>query len=46
LVTGIETGTKKRIPDKVKSIMSYVGLGLLLAFSIFIIVKDIIALVV
>ena len=46
LVTGIEAGTKKRIPDKVKSIMSYVGLGLLLAFSIFIIVKDIIALVV
>lgn len=41
LVTIIEKITHKKIPTKVKGIISYIGLGLLLFFSAFIIIRDI-----
>lgn len=44
LVTVIEGTTKKKIPEKAKNIVSYIGLALLFGLSIFIIVKDIIGL--
>ncbi len=46
LVTIIEGVSKKKVPEKVKSIVSYVGLGLLLALMIGIMVKDIVQLIV
>jgi len=45
LVTAVEGATKKKIPAKVKSIMSLIGLGLLFALMIAIVVLDIIKLV-
>jgi membrane-associated protease RseP (regulator of RpoE activity) len=46
LVTIVESGFKKKISDKVKNTISTVGLGLLLVFSVAIIIKDIVAQVV
>ncbi len=40
LVLGIESGTRKKIPDKVKNTVSLIGLGLLLALMVGIIFKD------
>ncbi len=45
LVVIIEKISKKKIPEKVKGIVSIVGIGLLLAFGIAIIIKDIIGLI-
>ena len=42
VVLAIESITKKKIPNKVKTIVSIVGLGLLFAFMIVLVVKDII----
>ena len=42
LVLAIEAIFKKKIPNKVKTIVSIVGLGLLFAFMIVLVVKDII----
>ena len=42
LVLAIESITKKKIPNKVKTIVSIVGLGLLFTFMIVLVVKDII----
>ena len=44
LVTGVEKVFKRQIPDKVKNIVSYVGLGLLLILGVGIIIKDVIGL--
>jgi len=44
LVVAVEKIFKKKIPPKVKNIISYVGLGLLLLFSGYIIIRDIIGL--
>ena len=44
LVTGVERVFKRKIPDKVKNIVSYIGLGLLLILGIGIIIKDVIGL--
>lgn len=44
LVTIIEGATRKKVPDKAKTIVSYIGLGLLFAFAIAIAVKDIVGL--
>lgn len=41
LVTLIEKGFKRKMPQKAKSIASLVGLGLLMLFAIFITIKDI-----
>lgn len=41
LVLGVETGTKKKIPEKVKNTVALVGIALLLAFMVAIIFKDI-----
>ena len=41
LVTFIEAGTRKKIPDKVKNIVSLIGLGLLLLLMGVILVKDV-----
>lgn len=41
LVTTVEGTTKKRIPDKIKTIVSYIGLGLLLVLFVLLIVKDV-----
>lgn len=46
LVTIIEGISKKKVPEKVKGIVSYVGLGLLLVLMVVIAVKDIIQLIV
>ena len=46
LVTVIEGISKKKVPEKVKSIVSFVGLGLLILLMVAIMVKDIIQLVV
>lgn len=43
LVTTYEGATKKKIPDKVKSIVSFIGLGLLLVLAAGLIVKDILS---
>lgn len=42
LVLGIETGTKKKIPEKVKNTVALVGIGILLTFMVAIIFKDLI----
>ena len=42
LVLAVESITKKKIPNKVKTIVSIVGLGLLFTFMIVLVVKDII----
>ncbi len=41
LVTIVEKGFKKKMPQKAKSIASLVGLGLLMIFAVFITIKDI-----
>ena len=46
LVTVIEGVSKKKVPEKVKSIVSYVGLGLLILLMVAIMVKDIVQLIV
>ena len=46
LVTIIEGISKKKVPEKVKGIVSYVGLALLLGLMVVIAVKDIIQLIV
>ena len=43
-VTVVEGITKKKIPEKVQSIVSLVGIGLLLAFMAVVVVKDVIML--
>lgn len=45
LVTVIEGISKKKVPEKVKSIVSFVGLGLLILLMVAIMVKDIIQLI-
>ena len=42
LVLGVETITRKKIPEKVKNIVSFIGLGLLLLLMGVIVVKDLI----
>lgn len=42
VVLAVESITKKKIPNKVKTIVSIVGLGLLFTFMIVLVVKDII----
>lgn len=44
LVTAIEGISKKKVPEKVKSIVSFVGLGLLILLMVAIMVKDIVQL--
>ena len=44
LVAAVEKIFHKKIPSKVKAIISYVGLGILFLFSFFIIVRDILRL--
>lgn len=44
LVEVVEGVFRKQIPAKVKSILSFVGIALLLAFSVIIIIKDIVGL--
>lgn len=44
LVIAVEGVTRKKIPDKAKAIMSYVGLGLLFVLMIFLLIKDFIVL--
>ena len=46
LVTVIEGISKKKVPEKVKSIVSFIGLGLLILLMVAIMVKDIIQLIV
>ena len=41
LVTFIEAGTRKKIPDKIKNIVSLIGLGLLLILMGAILIKDV-----
>ena len=41
LVTFIEAGTRKKIPEKVKNIVSFIGLGLLLILMGAILIKDV-----
>ena len=41
LVTFVEAGTRKKIPDKVKNIVSLIGLGLLLLLMGVILIKDV-----
>ena len=43
LVTTVEGVTRKEIPQKVKGIMSTIGLILLIGLSIALIIKDIVA---
>ena len=43
---GIEMVTRKRIPLKVESMINLVGLVILLGFSMFILVKDVIQLII
>ena len=45
LVTAIEGITRKKIPAKLKGIMSFIGLGLLFALMIAIVVLDILRIV-
>ena len=40
LVTFVEAGTRKKIPDKVKNIVSLIGLGLLLLLMATLVVVD------
>ncbi len=46
LVTIIEAITRKKVPEKAKAIVSYVGLGLLMVLMVAIAVKDIVSLIV
>ena len=46
LVTVIEGVSKKKVPEKVKSIVSFIGLGLLILLMVAIMVKDIVQLIV
>ena len=41
LVLGVETGTKKKIPEKVKNTVALIGIAILLVFMIGIIFKDV-----
>lgn len=41
LVTIVEGATKKKIPDKVKNLVSLIGIGLLLGFMVILIIFDI-----
>ena len=41
----IEWITKKKVPEKVELILSYIGLGLLLALTVFVTINDIIRVV-
>ena len=41
LVLGVEAIAHKKIPDKVKNIVSIIGIGLLFAFMIVLVVKDV-----
>ena len=41
LVTFVEAATRKKIPDKVKNIVSLIGLGLLLLLMGALVVKDV-----
>ena len=41
LVTFVEAGTRKKIPDKIKNIVSLIGLGLLLILMGAILIKDV-----
>ena len=41
LVLAIEGISKRKVPEKAKTIMSYVGLALLMGFMLFLIVKDV-----
>ena len=45
LVTAVEGISKKKIPDKVKGIVSYIGLGLLFLLMIAIVVMDVLRIV-
>ena len=45
VVTFIEGVSKKKVPDKAKSIMSLIGLGLLMALAVAILIKDVITLI-
>ena len=38
--------TKKRIPTRIEGAINAVGLGILLLFSVFIMIKDVIALII
>ena len=40
LVLGVETGTRKKIPEKVKNIVSLVGIALLLSLMMVVVFKD------
>ena len=40
LVLGIETGTRKKIPEKVKNIVSMIGIALLLSLMLVVVFKD------
>ena len=40
LVLGVETGTRKKIPEKVKNIVSMVGIALLLSLMLVVVFKD------
>lgn len=42
LVLGVETATRKKIPEKVKNIVSMIGIGLLLLLMGVVVVKDLI----
>ena len=43
LVTAIEAITRKKVPEKIKNVVSFIGLALLFGLGIFLIVKDVIA---
>lgn len=43
LVTTIEAITRKKVPEKIKNVVSFVGLALLFGLGIFLIVKDVLA---
>ena len=40
LVLGIETGTRKKIPEKVKNIVSFIGIAILLSLMLVVVFKD------
>jgi membrane-associated protease RseP (regulator of RpoE activity) len=42
LVTAIEGITRKKVPEKIKNVVSFIGLALLFGLGIFLIVKDVI----
>ena len=45
VVAIVEKVSKKKIPPKVKQTISMIGIGLLMVFAVFIMIKDIIRLV-